>query len=119
MSNECSLNSSQTKNDGRGTELKYEIYFPPNTCMPQNTGIGKCRELPYPLQNAPQCSSIYSTCMNTAQPSTSIYGTDPRPSELYGGALAMNEGDGMFYYHNPYGFDLSLTYNRNQPYHWQ
>lgn len=118
MSTQC--NSSQTKNDGRGSELKYEIYFPPNSCMPKDNRNMNCRPIPYPLQNAPTCQSIYSTCVDATMKTAdkSIYGINPQPSELYGGALAMNEGDGLFYYHNPYGFDMSLTYRSHQPYHF-
>jgi hypothetical protein len=118
MSTQCN-NSTQSKNDGRGSELKYEIYFPPNSCMPKDEKIITCRKVPLPLQNAPSCQSIYSAnCVNENTGNKSIYGLNPQPSELYGGALAMNEGDGLFYYHNPFGFDLSLTYNNHQPYHF-
>ena len=117
MSHQC--NSSQSKNDGRGAELKYEIYFPPNSCMPKDEGMVNCRRVPYPLKNAPKCQSIYSSCMNsTVNSDKSIYGANPQPSELYGSALAMNEGDGLFYYHNPFGLDMSLTYKNHQPYHF-
>ena len=119
MSSQC--NSSQTKNDGRGPELKYEFYFPPNSCMPKDDRMMNCRAVPYPLEHSKPCASIYSTCVgnvNTSATDKSIYGLNPQPSELYGGALGMNEGDGSFYYRNPFGFDLSLTYKNHQPYHF-
>lgn len=107
---------------GRGPELKYEFYFPPNSCMPKDTGMGKCPTFPYPLQNIPSCQSIYVPCTADAK---SVGATnanplpEPQPSELYGDALGMNEGDGMFYYNDPYGFNLTaLTYEHRQPYHY-
>jgi len=113
-------NSNFSKNQGRGPELKYELYFPPNSCMPKDEGMGKCPRYPYPLQNIPTCSSIYVPCASSdnTPADKSIYGKTVNPSELYGDALAMNEGDGLFYYHNPYGFDMSLTYDHRQPFHY-
>ena len=118
MSNQC--NSTHSATEGRGPELKYEFYFPPNSCMPKDNGFmpGKCPKYPYPLTNIPTCSSIYVPCTSSAPVDTTIYGTNPAPSELYGDTLAMDGGDGLFYYHNPYSSDMSLTYSKNQPYHF-
>jgi len=108
---------------GRGPELKYEIYFPPNRCMPKDQGMKNCPVYPYPLQNIPTCASIYTPCTANGPLTTEIYGPEnPAPSELYGDALGMNEGDGLFYFHDPgsANFKMSaLTYGPNkQPYHY-
>jgi hypothetical protein len=108
---------------GRGPELKYEIYFPPNTCMPKDAGMSKCPDtFNYPLQNIPSCKSIYVPCTadNKLQNATNLKPIlEPQPSELYGDALGMNEGTGLFYYNDPYGFNLTaLTYDYRQPYHY-
>jgi hypothetical protein len=124
---------------GRGPELKYEFYFPPNSCMPKDAGMSKCPEtFNYPLQNIPSCKSIYVPCamdtnsannnfvnansvkINSANTNTNVNAIlEPQPSELYGDALGMNEGDGLFYYNDPYGFNLTaLTYEHRQPYHY-
>lgn len=115
------FNNSGGYDTGRGPELKYELYFPPNSCMPKDTGMGKCPTYPYPLQNIPSCQSIYVPCTDKGPVNTEIYGNNPAPSELYGDALGMNEGNGLFYYHDPYksAFQLSaLTFQNNQPYHY-
>jgi hypothetical protein len=118
MSNSSCNNSAG--DIGRGSELKYEFYFPPNSCMPKDEGMGKCPVYPYPLQNIPSCPSIYVPCSNPGPVVKSIYGaSDPMPSELYGDALGMNEGNGLFYYNDPYGFNLTaLTFEHKQPYHF-
>lgn len=119
MSNSNCNNSAGAGDLGRGSELKYEFYFPPNSCMPKDICMGKCPTYPYPLQNIPTCQSIYVPCSTTDPVSKETYGNDPAPSELYGDALAMNEGNGLFYYHDPYGFNLSaLTFQSKQPYHY-
>lgn len=138
---------------GRGPELKYEIYFPPNSCMPKDNGMSKCPDMfNYPLKNIQSCQSIYVPCIADANPTnansmksvpsnaknTNVNPTNansikfvssnakntntnlnPQPSELYGDALGMNEGNGLFYYNDPYGFNLTtLTYENRQPYHY-
>ena len=118
-------NNSAGGDLGRGPELKYEYYFDlPNSCMPKDTGFNKsqCPVYSFPLQNIPTCSSIYTPCTSPADQgaaSKAIYGENPMPSELYGDALGMNEGNGMFYYNDPFGFNLSaLTFQHKQPYHY-
>jgi hypothetical protein len=94
---------------GRGPELKYEFYFPPNRCMPKDIGMGKCPSYPYPLQNIPTCKSIYEPCQSNVPygvPETAL--PNPIPSELYGDVLKMNGGDGGFYYDN-HSFDLPVS----------
>lgn len=103
----CASNSANKNSNGmiltkvtNESDLKYEYYFPPNSCMPTDTGFdaSKCPAYPYPLMNIPSCKSIYEPCQGGST-NTSIY-TSPGgtvPSELYGDALQMNGGDGMFY----------------------
>jgi len=119
MSNSSNCNNS-AGDLGRGMELQFEMYFPPNKCLPKDMGMGKCPSYPFPLQNIPTCQSIYVPCTTTGPLGKEIYGNDPAPSELYGDALGMNEGDGMFYYNDPYGaFNLTaLTFQNKQPYHY-
>lgn len=94
---------------GRGPELKYEIYFPPNRCMPKDVGMGKCPSYPYPLQNIPTCRSIYEPCIsNVTYGALETDSDNPRPAELYGDVLKMNGGDGGFYYDN-HSFGLPIT----------
>ena len=118
----CSANSNTNSNtnnsmtQGRGPEMKYDFYFPENACMFMSSNdISKCRKIPYPLENIPACSM---PCLKV--PDKSIFG-DPVPSELYGNALGMDGGDGLYYYHDPNApKSLSvLTYpSRVQPYHF-
>jgi hypothetical protein len=114
----------QSQNRGRGPELQYELYFPPNRCMAQDAALNpaQCPKYPYPLQNVPMCPSLYTPCTAAAAnsdkggngPQNAPTPKDPQPSELYGDVLGMNEGTGSFYYHspNPTRFDLSLTYTQ-------
>lgn len=108
---------------GRGPELQYDVYFPPNRCLPVDkpAEAAQCPQYVFPLKNVPAFESIYaSSCVQATPANTSIYGQVPQPSELYGDALGMNEANGSFYYKNPYGFDLTkLTYAQNQPYHYR
>jgi hypothetical protein len=100
-----------------GTELKYEFYFPENACM-VNEGPMRCPTYSYPLENVPTCKQPCNTSFNPDP----IYGTEPMASELYGDALAMNEGDGSYYYHGPGVKSLAigpLTYPKGlQDYHF-
>ena len=79
-----------------GTDQKYELYYPENACLfPSSTEpVPNRRNIPYPLANIPSCKM---PCLT--KPDMSIYG-NPVASDLYGDALAMNGGDGMFYDHD-------------------
>jgi hypothetical protein len=78
-----------------GIELKRNFYFPENNCMYKMPSV-PCRQIPYPLENVPQCKL---PCQKVSV--DSIYGYDVQASELYGDALGMNEGSGLYYYHTP------------------
>jgi len=92
MPNSNSNNNSM--NRGGGQELRYDSFFPQNGCMfPVSSDLSKCPKYAYPLQGIPTCSQ---PCL--AIPDTSIYGTQVAASEIYGDALSMDGGDGIFYY---------------------
>lgn len=104
--------SSYKPTPGYESDLKYDFYFPENACM-NKLPATPCRHIPYPLENIPTCKL---PCRKV--PVNSIY-NDAAPSELFGDALGMNEGTGMFYYHDPTPYPIGdLTVPQHpEPYH--
>ena len=94
----CSANSNTNNimTQGRGPEMKYDFYFPENACMFRSPNdLSTCRKIPYPLEHVPTFRLLCPQVQDK-----SIFG-EPVPSELYGGALGMDGGNGLYYYHDP------------------
>lgn len=103
--------SQYKKNPGYQSNLKHECYFPENGCMNHFKPV-KCRDIQYPLENVPSC---HIPCKPHQYPSRK----NTVPSELYGDAVGMNEGIGLFYYHDPTPYPLGYLTKpqHNNPIH--
>ena len=102
----------RTPDVGYEADMKRSTYYEENSCLNVHPKV-PCRQIPYPLENIPSCKH---PCKNLSV--NSMY-NDTVPAELYGDALAMNEGTGLFYYHDstPYPLGVLSVPPHPQPYH--